>query len=47
MTSLFGERPAFGASCTLLHTGNVESGVTRTAFPAEAPRVVDSANLAV
>ncbi len=38
---------AFGTSSTLLHTGNVESGVTRTAFPAEAPRVVDTANLTV
>ena len=38
---------AFGGASTLLHTGNVESGVTRTAFPAEGPRVVDTANLAV
>ncbi len=38
---------AFGASSTLLHTGNVESGVTRTAFPAAGPRVVDTANLVV
>ncbi len=38
---------AFGASSTLVHTGNVESGVTRTAFPAEGPRVVDAANLRV
>ncbi len=38
---------AFGGSSTLLHTGNVESGVTRTAFPAEGDRVVDTANLLV
>ena len=38
---------AFGAESTLLHTGNVESGVTRTAFPAEGDRVVDTANIAV
>ncbi|GGM36756.1 peptidase C14 [Microbacterium saperdae] len=38
---------AFGAESTLLHTGNVESGVARTAFPAEGDRVVDTANLVV
>ena len=38
---------AFGASSTLLHTGNVESGVKRTAFPAEGDRVVAAANLVV
>lgn len=38
---------AFGGSSTLLHTGNVESGVTRSAFPGEGARVVDTANLAV
>ncbi|KJL48336.1 hypothetical protein RS84_01095 [Microbacterium hydrocarbonoxydans] len=38
---------AFGASSTLVHTGNVESGVNRTAFPAAGDRVVDAANLVV
>jgi hypothetical protein len=38
---------AFGAESTLLHTGNVEAGVARTAFPAEGDRVVDTANLVV
>jgi hypothetical protein len=38
---------AFGAGSTLMHTGNVEVGVTRTAFPAEGDRVVDTANLVV
>lgn len=38
---------AFGASSTLLHTGNVESGVTRTSFRAAGPRVVDTANVVV
>ena len=38
---------AFGSSSTLVHTANVESGVTRTAFPAEGDRVVDTANIAV
>jgi len=36
---------AFGTGSTLLHTGNVESAVTRTAFPAEGDRVVDTSNL--
>lgn len=36
---------AFGTASTLLHTGNVESAVTRTAFPAEGDRVVDTSNL--
>ncbi|MCK2035224.1 peptidase C14 [Microbacterium sp. SSW1-49] len=38
---------AFGTESTLLHTGNVESGVARTAFPVEGDRVVDTANLVV
>ncbi|WP_336643035.1 peptidase C14 [Microbacterium sp. MMO-113] len=38
---------AFGSGSTLLHTGNVEAGVTRTAFPGEGDRVVDTANLVV
>ncbi len=38
---------AFGSSSTLVHTANVEAGVTRTAFPAEGDRVVDTANIAV
>ncbi|MFD7869381.1 peptidase C14 [Microbacterium sp. NPDC059771] len=38
---------AFGAESTLLHTGNVEAGVTRTAFPDAGDRVVDTANLLV
>jgi hypothetical protein len=38
---------AFGTASTLLHTGNVESAVTRTAFPAEGDRVVDTSNLVV
>ncbi|PCE15836.1 peptidase C14 [Microbacterium sp. SZ1] len=38
---------AFGSESTLLHTGNVESGVTRMGFPAEGDRVVDTANIAV
>lgn len=38
---------AFGSASTLLHTGNVEAGVTRAAFPAAGDRVVDTANLVV
>ncbi|MFJ4253980.1 peptidase C14 [Microbacterium sp. NPDC090003] len=38
---------AFGSSSTLVHTANVETGVTRTAFPAAGARVVDTANVAV
>jgi hypothetical protein len=38
---------AFGDASSLLHTANVESGVDRTAFPAEGDRVVDTANLTV
>ncbi|CAH0208738.1 hypothetical protein SRABI76_02206 [Microbacterium oxydans] len=38
---------AFGSSSTLIHTANVEAGVTRAAFPAEGDRVVDTANIAV
>lgn len=38
---------AFGGASTFLHTGNVESGVTRAAFPGEGDRVVDAGNLVV
>lgn len=38
---------AFGTSSTLVHTANVESGVTRIAFPAAGDRVVDTANVTV
>jgi hypothetical protein len=37
----------FGGSSTLLHTGCVERGVTRTALPASGPRVLSEPNLVV
>lgn len=38
---------AFGSSSTLVHSSNVESGVTRAAMPAEGDRVVVAANITV
>ncbi len=38
---------AFESGSTLVHTGNAEVGVTRTAFPAAGPAVVDAANAVV
>lgn len=38
---------AFGGGSTLLHAGNVERGVTRTALPAPGDRVLTDGNLVV
>ncbi|OPC83811.1 peptidase C14 [Embleya scabrispora] len=38
---------AFGGASSALHTGCVEDGVTRSAMPADGPRVVTSGNLAI
>jgi hypothetical protein len=38
---------AFGEGSSLVHTGTVEEGVTRTAFPEDGPRVTTAGSLAL